>query len=186
MATDPTNTNPPATNPAPIGTPLTVQPPAGTPPAAGAEDLAKELRELKAWRAEQEAAAKLEADAKKTDAQKRADREAEREARIATVERRAFELDLRDAGIPRELCSQILMPADEAGRPAAIEKAKLALAATVAAALSGRQPNGQGSAPINPAPPPGAPTPDPSQKATSAWDAITKNVIQMGRAKPAR
>jgi ParB-like chromosome segregation protein Spo0J len=115
-----------------------------------------------------EIAAKLKAaEAELAALKAKADPTSDAADRLHKIERKGFNLDLRDAGIPRELIPLIAMPAEESARAAAVEQAKATFAAAVAAEITKRQANASpsapgASAPINPAtpqpPPPAAPT----------------------------
>ncbi len=166
MATDPVNpltsntiTPPPAAGP---GTPSHEPAAGGTGAPPKPEDLAAQLKavqdRLSAMTQEQEARAKAEAEAKLTTSQKREKAEQEQAKIMADIQSRQWELDLREAGIPKEIAGMFAVPAKEA-RDGAL---RAALAAWTAAVDTARKAGGQ--APVNPTTPaaPVAPATDPN------------------------
>lgn len=173
-----------STDPAKVAASQTAPAPAsGKTDAPAAADPVKELAEFKAKFAETQAELdklkKAAEESSLSDRQKREKHDAEVAKRLEDAERRSWVMDLREAGIPKELASLLAVPEPEK-RAAALEAALKSYQASLEIAKRDAAP-AQGSKPINPLTMPGQPQKTPEQGVASRYDDITAAMVKKSR-----
>lgn len=159
--------------------PATPAPPTTPTSTETSPDVATLSRQLAETQAELVKLRKADEEARLTDRQRKEKHESELATRMAEVEKRAWLMDLRDAGIPAELAQFMGVP-DPKDRAQALELAKKAYSSSLEAARKAAGTTTP-AGPINPATGPIVPQPTPAAAADAKWGAIQKQVIDMGR-----